>query len=171
MSFLKSRPWLLVVMVCLLFLLASKGAYKGYFHPDDLDNISWTSVADTQTFVEGFTFPKYFPWNFRPVGHYFFRALSRTAGLNFTPYVVVIHSFHVLNIVLLWLITGTFGMKTMPRMVAILFFAFHSAVFDIYYRPMYVFDLFCATFCVKCDFRRSIREYRLSFGRAAKRRT
>ena len=148
MNFLKQRPWLLVVVVCVLFLVAAKGAYKGYFHPDDLDNIFWTRVSDTRTFVEGFTFPKFFPWNFRPLGHFYFRALSLTAGLNFIPYVVVIQSFHVLNIILLWLITATFGMRTKARMAAIIFFAFHSAVFDIYYRPMYVFDLFCATFCL-----------------------
>ncbi len=147
-GFVKQRPWLLVGLVCVLFLLAAKGAYKGYFHPDDLDNIAWTSVAETRTFLEGFTFPKFFPWNFRPLGHYYFRVLSRSAGLNFTPYVVVIQSFHLLNVVLLWLITATFGMRTMARLAAVIFFAFHSAVFDIYYRPMYVFDLFCATFCL-----------------------
>lgn len=148
MNFLKQRPWLLVGLVCALFLIADKGAYKGYFHPDDLDNIAWTSVSDTQTFVEGFVFPKFFPWNFRPLGHFYFRVLGLTAGLNFTPYVVVIQSFHLLNIILLWLITATFSMRTKARMAAIIFFAFHSAVFDIYYRPMYVFDLFCATFCL-----------------------
>ena len=27
-------------------------------------------------------------------------------------------------------------------------FAFHMAVFDVYWKPMYVFDLLCATFCL-----------------------
>ncbi len=148
MSFLRARPWLLVVLVAALFLLADKGAYKGYFHADDLDNIAWTSVVDSGEFSEGFVSPRYSKWNFRPVGHFYFFILSRAAGLTFAPYVSVIQAFHILNIFLLWLLTGSFGMRTMARLAAILFFAFHSAVFDVYYRPMYIFDLLCATFCL-----------------------
>ncbi len=148
MRFLRSRPWLLVVLVAALFLLADRGAYKNYFHPDDLDNIAWTSVVDSREFVDGFVSPRYSKWNFRPVGHSYFFILSRFAGLNFSPYVSVIQAIHILNIILVWLLTGSFGMRTMARLAAIVFFAFHSAVFDVYYRPMYIFDLLCATFCL-----------------------
>lgn len=148
MSFLRARPWLLVVVVAALFLLADKGAYKSYFHADDLDNIAWTSVVSSEEFSGGFISPRYSKWNFRPVGHFYFFVLSRTVGLNFAPYVSVVQAFHIVNIFLLWLLTGSFGMRTMARLAAIVFFAFHSAVFDVYYRPMYVFDLLCATFCL-----------------------
>ena len=65
MSFLGARSWLLVVLVAALFLLADKGAYKGYFHADDLDNIAWTSVDNVGTFIEGFVSPRYSKLNFR----------------------------------------------------------------------------------------------------------
>ncbi len=148
MKWFRARPWLFLLPVAVLFLIADKGAYKGFFHPDDLDNIAWTSVADTRTFAEGFLYPKYFPSNFRPVGHFYFFALSHSAGLDFTPYITIIQIFHLINICLLWILTGSLGLRTSARLVAIIFFAFHSAVFDIYYRPMYIFDLLCTTFCL-----------------------
>jgi hypothetical protein len=37
------RSAALALALAVLFLIANRGAYKGYFSGDDLDNISWTS--------------------------------------------------------------------------------------------------------------------------------
>src|SRR5207247_9696277 len=44
-----------------------------------------------------------------------------------------------------------------------LFFAFDMAVFDFYWKPMYVFDLFCATFSLAATLLYTRRRYVLSF--------
>ena len=60
--------WL--AMAC-LFLVANRGAYKGYFSDDDLDNLVQTRRAEPAAFVDALLSPKFNPDNFRPVGHFF----------------------------------------------------------------------------------------------------
>src|SRR5207245_5238839 len=43
------------------------------------------------------------------------------------------------------------------------FFGFHMALFDIFWKPMYVFDLLCATFSLAAILLYTQRRYVLSF--------
>ncbi len=129
-----------------LFYVASKGAYKGFFSADDLDNLAWTRHAELLSFLTGLVTPQFFESNFRPVGHFYFWALGRLAGLDFRPYVAVLHVLHLANLGLLWSLAGRLSFSWVARAAAVLFFAFHMAVFDAYWKPMYVFDLLCALF-------------------------
>src|SRR3954454_21986458 len=88
--------------VALLFVIANRGAYKGYFSGDDLDNLSWTSNTGPAAFAKGILSPQFFGNNFRPVGHLYFFALGRTAGLRFRPYVALLQVLHLVNGFLLW---------------------------------------------------------------------
>ena len=132
----------------LLFLIANRGAYKGYFQDDDLDNLSLTQQISGWDFAAPLLLPRYFENNFRPVGHLFYRWVGQTAGLNFPPYVAAIHVLHLANFVLLWLVLGRLGTPPLGRAAGALFFVFHMAAFDVYWKPMYVFDLLCCTFCL-----------------------
>src|ERR1700736_2095838 len=93
---------LLWPVLALLFLIANRGAYKGYFQNDDLDNLAFTRSLSTWDFAKPLVSPQYFENNFRPVGHFFYRLMGRAAGLNFPPYIAVIHTLHLINVVLLW---------------------------------------------------------------------
>jgi hypothetical protein len=55
---------------------------------------------------------------------------------------------HLVNVALLWLILRRLQLPFWASAAALVFFAFHMAVFDIYWRPMYVYDLLCGTFCL-----------------------
>src|ERR1039457_6823996 len=55
---------------------------------------------------------------------------------------------NLLNVWLLWLVLRNVGASPFAASAGALFFAFHMAVFDVYWKPMYVFDLFCAAFCL-----------------------
>ncbi len=147
MKFFRERSWLLVGIVAVLFWIAVRGAYKGYFMDDDLDNLSWVRLSPFSTFGIGLLAPKYYIFNFRPVGHLYFWLLERTAGLNYTPYVAVLHGAHIFNLCIVWNLAAAFRLSTGARMIALLVFGFHMAVFDTYYRPMYIFDVLCGTFC------------------------
>ena len=70
-----------------LFYVAGKGAYKGFFSADDLDNLAWTRHAELSGFLTGLVTPQFYAFNFRPVGHFYFWALGRMAGLDFRPYI------------------------------------------------------------------------------------
>ena len=139
-----------VFFVCaaLLFLVANRGAYKGYFQDDDLDNLSFTQQISTWDFVTPLLLPRYFENNFRPTGHLFYHWMGESAGLNFPPYIAAIHAFHLANVVLLWMVLRRLGLPPVGRAAGALFFVFHIAAFDVYWKPMYVFDLMCCSLCL-----------------------
>ncbi|MGC4052262.1 MAG: hypothetical protein QM757_23255 [Paludibaculum sp.] len=131
----------------LFFLIANRGAYKGYFNDDDLDNLVQTRGAEISVFVEGIVSPKISPANFRPVGHFFYKAMGPLAGLHYTPYVAILQSVHLLNILLLWFVLRRFpGAQPVSAAAGVLFYAFHMACFDGYWKPMFFFDVACAAF-------------------------
>ena len=82
------------------------------------------------------------------MGHYYFHAVEELAGLKFPPYVAVLHALHLLNVWLLWLVMRRLGAAPFAAAAACLFFGLHMALFDDVWKPMYVFDVLCATFCL-----------------------
>ena len=60
----------------------------------------------------------------------------------------MIHAFHLLNVWLLWLVARRLGRRPVAAAAACLFFGLHMALFDDFWKPMYVFDVLCATFCL-----------------------
>lgn len=149
MTLANKIQWLgLFVIAATLFVVVNRGAYKGYFQDDDLDNIAFTGEIGGTEFAKYTLLPIYIPNNFRPVGHVFYRWMGRAAGLNFPPYIFAIHAFHLVNVVLLWFVMLRLGVSPAAAGAGALFFIFHVAVFDVYWKPMYVFDLLCCTFCL-----------------------
>ncbi|MCE5306983.1 MAG: hypothetical protein LLG20_05030 [Acidobacteriales bacterium] len=137
---------LLFVAMMILFLIANRGAYEGYFQDDELDNLAWTPYTSLGTFAREALSPQLSPVNFRPVGHMYFRVLSAAAGLRFTWYVAGIHALHFMNVWLLYLLARRLEADRVTSAAAAIFFAFHMALFDAYWKPMYVFDVLCALF-------------------------
>lgn len=140
------RGLLLIAALSLLFLLANRAAYKGFFSDDDLDNLVQTRGAEASFFAAQLASPQLSAWNFRPVGHSFYKALGATAGLHFPPYIAALHLLHLLNAVLVWLLLRRLGAGPLAAAAGAAFFAFHMACFDAYWKPMFVFDVACATF-------------------------
>jgi hypothetical protein len=137
-----------LIGVTALFLIANRTAYRSFFIDDELDNIDVTSRLEPVDFIEGLLLPRFYTNNFRPTGHLFFYTLGRTAGLHFPPYITVLHVFHIANVVLLWLVLRRLSLPPLACAPGVLLFAFHMATVDIYWKPMYVFDLLCGTFCL-----------------------
>ena len=144
----KRSGLILFTLLAALFLIVNRGAYSGYFQDDEIDNLSWAPYLSTMDFVKGALTPRFQPNNFRPVGHYYFHAAEQLFGLDFPKYVAVIHAIHLLNVWLLWLLARRLGATPFAAGAACAFFAFHMALFDNFWKPMYVFDILCATFCL-----------------------
>lgn len=144
------KRWTILFFLALAVLLfiAHRGAYRGYFQDDDLDNLSFTRAIPLRDFLVPLVWPRVYQNNFRPVGHLFFRFMGQTAGLNYVPYVAFLQLIHFANVILLWLILKRLGLDDLPAAAGALFFAFHMAVFDVFWMPMYVFDLLCGGFCL-----------------------
>jgi len=154
---------ILFLAFAVLFLLLNAGAYRGYFQDDEIDNLSWTPYLGPADFLKGAVTPLFQANNFRPVGHYYFHALEEVAGLSFPPYVAVLHALHLLNVWLLWLVIRRLGAAAFVAATACLFFGIHMALFDNVWKPMYVFDVLCATFCLLSLWCYAARRWVLSF--------
>lgn len=154
----------LLTVLAILFLIANRGAYEGYFHGDDLLNILWTTkYAQPPLFLKSYASPQLMETNFRPVGHAFFYVAGRVAKLDFRWYVLTIHLIHFLNVWLLWRLVRKAGLETWAAAAGALFFAFHMGAFDAVWKPMYAFDLLCATFCLLSLLAYANRRWVLSF--------
>ena len=141
-------PVAAILALLALFFIANRGAYQSTFSDDDLDNIAWTRTTRATAFASGLLSPRYFPNHFRPVGHFTYHLLANTAGLHFRPYVAAIHLLHLANTVLLWLLLRRLGLGGWRAAAGALFFIFNMALFDALWKPMYLFDLWCALFCL-----------------------
>ena len=87
-----------------LFVIGNRGAFEGYFSDDDLDNLSWATVAGSDTLPPVLVSPEFSKTNTRPVGAYFYRWAGWAYGLQFERYLPWLFGFHLLNGVLLWVL-------------------------------------------------------------------
>lgn len=145
-----ARAALLVVLAALLFLAANRAAYRGFFSGDDLDNIAWTRELPPGDFISGLLTPRYHLNHFRPVGHATFALLGKFAGHRFEWYVALIHLLHMAIAGVLLLLLARLGFQPLPAAAGAAFFFFQMALFDALWKPMYLFDLWCALFSVLC---------------------
>jgi len=142
----KRAGWALILAALAAFLLLNRAAYKGYFQDDDLDTLGWARAVPASEFLGYLVTPRLSPANFRPVGAFYYHALETTFGLDFPKYVVVLHALQFLNIWLVWLVARKLGIGPLGAAAGAFFFGFHAVLMDAWWKPMYVFDILCATF-------------------------
>jgi hypothetical protein len=97
------------------------------------------------------------------VGHLYFTLMGRAFGLDFPPYMTPILAIHLLNALLLWLLLRKLDIKVWSAVAGAAFFALGATAFDAYAKPMYIFDLLCATFCLASILLFACRRWVLSF--------
>ena len=160
------RPWIPAafgVLCVSLVLSANFAAWHGYFQGDDLDTLGWTRFAPFSEYLKWLASPLYAPNHFRPAGHVVYYFLWRTAGLSFPWYLLTLQMLHLLNVYLVWKLIRTVGMGQVAAGLGTLFFAFHMAVIDAYWKPQFLFDVLCATFSLGCLILFARRRFVLSF--------
>ncbi|MBM3759917.1 MAG: hypothetical protein FJW36_06680 [Acidobacteria bacterium] len=137
-----------IVAILALFLIANRAAFEGYFSDDDLDNLSWATVAGIDSFVSELITPVFSKTNTRPTGGLFYRWAGHAWQWQFERYLIPLFALHWLNSVLIFLLLRRKDIPEFPAAVATLFFLFHSALLEAWWKPMYIFDLLAATFCL-----------------------
>lgn len=140
-------PVLAFLAMAALFLIYNRGAYRGWFDGDDLDNISWSRELSAGEIVSTIVNPVTGGHSFRAVGQLMYAALGRTDPLKFPLYIAWIHILHLLTAIVVYFLLRQLGFALANALIGVAFFAFDMAVFDIYWKPMYVFDLSCGLFC------------------------
>lgn len=138
----------LFLSMAAVFVMANRSAYKGYFLDDDFENLSWSPKLRIATYVEEFVSPKFQVRHFRPLAQTYYYVMGKLFGWDFPKYIAAIHMLHLLNGVLLWLVIRKLGMGFAAASIGTFFFVFQGALLDAYWKPSYVYDVLCATFCL-----------------------
>jgi hypothetical protein len=138
----------LLAAVLLLALVENRNAYQGYFEDDDLDTLTWARLLPLGNLILGIPSLKYPPDQGRAPGYFYYAALSRRFGLEYPPYVAVLQIVHMLNVVLLWLLLRRIGLGPPASAAGCLFFAVSAALFDAWWKPMFIYDVLCTTFAL-----------------------
>ena len=137
-----------MLAVVAAFILLNRSAYDGFFTDDELDNLSWGPGYPLVRYFTTLLGPFFATDNFRPVGHLYFKMMGRLFGLDFPPYMTPVFGFHLLNGGLLYAILRRLKVGMWQSVGGAAFFLLSAGAFDAYWKPMYVFDLFCTTFCL-----------------------
>lgn len=159
----KRLPILAALILAVLFFWLNHRAYDGFFQDDELDNVSWAPLVGGREFVLALLKPFFDVSNFRPVGHAYFAIFGRAFGMDFPPYITPLLLFHLLNCALLFFLLRHLGIEVWRALMGAAFFGFSAAAMDAYWKPMYVFDLLCATFCLASILLFAHRRWILSF--------
>lgn len=150
-------------MIVALFIGLNIGAYDGFFHDDELDNLSWAPVLPARDFLSGLVKPAFEVDNFRPVGSLYFALMGKLFTLNFPPYITPLFALHLLNGLLLFLLMRKLRIGQWCAIAGAAFFTLSASAFDVYWKPMYVFDLLCTTFSLASLLLYAYRRWVLSF--------
>ncbi|HLG95648.1 MAG TPA: hypothetical protein VKX49_04985 [Bryobacteraceae bacterium] len=145
------RSWIPLacfLAAAVLFYFANRAAYKGYFSDDDLVNLTWPTFIGNDVYIHGLLSVKTDIRNFRPVGDLYYRYLYRAFHLYFPAYVIALQLLHALNVLLVYLLLRELLFSSVAAGVGAVFYLFHAAVVEIYWKPMFIFDLLCATLCL-----------------------
>jgi len=151
------------VAIVVAYCALNYRAYDGFFQDDELDTLSWAPVLDTAYYARAFVKPVFDRDNFRPTGHLYFTLAGKAFGLDFPPYMTPVFVIHLLNGWLLFLLMRRMRVATWQALGGAAFFVLSGSAMDAYWKPMYVFDLLCATFCLASVVLWSHRRWLLSF--------
>ena len=133
---------LLLIGIVAVFVIFNKAAFQTYFSDDDFSNLALA------LFVPWWAMPKAIftlalSANVRPFGVLFYKIMGATAGFHFMPYVAALQSVHIATALMLWLFLRRLGLRAAPSALGCAFFALHMSTLTAYWKPMYVFDVFC----------------------------
>lgn len=135
-----------VLFAAFAFFLANRHAFSGFFSADDLDTLIWAPLLGWRTYAEGLFSLGSTEGNFRPTGVFVYQLLFRAAGFQYAPYVAAVWLLHVTVAGLLFGLLRRVEIPALPAFAATLFFAFHPALFDAWWKPMFLYDVLCALF-------------------------
>ena len=139
---------LFALAILTIFVIANRAALEGYFSGDDLDNLSWATIMGTSGLIHEFVTPVFSESNTRPTGALFYRLAGLSFGLDFPRYIPFLFAIHVANAALLFLLIRRRQLPEPATWAATIFFLCHAALLEAWWKPMYIFDLLAATFCL-----------------------
>lgn len=157
------RPFALLAVVLALPLRVHHGAYRGYFADDDFGSINWARFVRPTDFIVDLPCLAYPCQHGRPTGFFYYATMIRAARFDFPRWIVPLQAIGAINIVLLWLLLRRIGFGDVETATGCLMFGLSRALFDGWWKPMFIYDVLCATFALTALLAYSYRQWIISF--------
>ena len=157
------RGLALLAVVVLLPLLVNHGAYRGYFADDDFGSINWARFIRPAEFILDIPCLAYPCQHGRPTGFFYYAVMIRAAHFNFQSWIVPLEAIGAINILLLWLLLRKIGFGDIETAAGCLIFGLSRALFDGWWKPMFIYDVLCTTFALAALLAYAHRRWVISF--------
>ncbi len=158
-----SRSAALLFVVLLFPIIANFGAHRGYFEDDDLASLTWARSISILPPIQDIPSIRYPPQNIRPVPAVYYVLCAQTAGLNYPPWLITLQLIGLINVMLLWFLMRKLGLDEIAAAAGCLFFVASRALFDAWWKPMFVYDVLCTSFALASLLAYTYRRWVLSF--------
>jgi hypothetical protein len=153
----------LLLALLVLPLLIHHDAGRGFFEDDDFDTLTWARYVPLASYIRDIPDIRYSNDHRRPAGYLFYGLLVRAVGLEYASWTLVLQVIGLVNAALLWLLLRKIGLNPLPAAAGCLFFIASRTLFDGWWKPMFVFDVLCATFSLAAILLYAHRRWVLAF--------
>jgi hypothetical protein len=153
----------LLLLILLFPVLVNHDAYRSYFDDDDLGSLNWARIVPLKSYIVDLPCLRYPCAHNRPTGQLFYGALNRAFGLNYPLWAVTLQAIGCINVVLLWLLLRGLRFPELETAMGCLFFASSRALFDAWWKPMFIYDVLCTTFALSMLLAYAHRKWVISF--------
>jgi hypothetical protein len=131
-----------------LAVVANHDSYRSYFENDDFGTLNWARVTPFHEYVTNLPCLAYPCQHGRPVGFMLYGALYPVARLHYTPWALAMLAIGLVNVALLWRLLATLGFDYIATALGCLVFVAARALFDGWWKPMFVYDVLSTTFAL-----------------------
>ena len=149
--------------MAIVFVALNHSAYDGFFQDDEFDNLAWAPWLPYRAYLAVLVTPIFSTEKLPADRLLFFKLMGSGFGLNFPPWMTPVFAIHLLNGLLLFLLMRRLEIRQWCALAGAAFFTLSAATFDVYWKPMYIFDLLCTTLCLASILFYAGRRWVLSF--------
>lgn len=137
-----------IFILCYFFLFSYDGLHAFFTYDDGMALVALHRVFETPLWKNVVEVLQVFTKQFRPLGALFWRSAYALFGFDPLPYRIVIHSWLIMNIGLVFLLARALGLSKEAVALTTLIFSYNGSMMDLYYNTSTVYDVLCFTFYV-----------------------
>jgi hypothetical protein len=138
----------LLAAIMAIAVIANIDSRKSYFENDDFGTLNWARVTPFREYVADIPCLVYPCQHGRPVGYMFYRTLWPLAKLKYTRWALAMLAIGLINVALLWRLLTVLEFDAIASALGCLVFVAARALFDAWWKPMFIYDVLSTTFAL-----------------------
>jgi hypothetical protein len=138
----------LLAAILAVAVLANYDSYRSYFENDDFGTLNWSRATPLRSYLTDLPCLAYPCQHGRPVGFMLYGVLYQRAHLHYPPWALAMLAIALINVALLWRLLAALEFDAIASTLGCLIFVAARALFDGWWKPMFVYDVLSTTFAL-----------------------